>query len=101
MNRSRSPERYNRLNSGFETSPASSFSPDLAAIFQLSDISRELSFGFPFSFAGKEKGDSGRTVRASLLARTVLPAVFFRYKQRVYPGYRVENRVTPHHVRGD
>ena len=26
------------------------------AIFQLSDISRELSFGFPFSFAGKEKG---------------------------------------------
>ena len=66
------------------------------AIFQLSDISRELSFGIPFSFAGKEKGDSGRTVRASLLARTVLPAVFFRYKQRVYPGYRVENRVTPH-----
>ena len=30
------------------------------------------------------------------MAQTVLPAVFFRYKQRVYPGYRVENRVTPH-----
>ena len=71
------------------------------AIFQLSDISRELSFGIPFSFAGKEKGDSGRTVRASLLARTVLPAVFFRYKQRVYPGCRVENRVSPYQVRDD
>ena len=71
------------------------------AIFQLSDISRELSFGIPFSFAGKEKGDSGCTGRASLLARTVLPAVFFGYKQRVYPGCRVENRVTPHQVRDD
>ena len=44
----------------------------------------------------KKRGDSGRTGRASLLARTVLPAVFFGYKQRVYPGCRVENRVTPH-----
>ena len=91
-----SPKLYSLPSGCCKASPASSFSPDLVAIFQLSDISRELSFGFPFSFAGKEKGDSGRTVRASLLARTVLPAVFFRYKQRVYPGYRVENRVTPH-----
>ena len=81
-------------------SPASSFSPDLSAIFKLSDISRELSFGFPFLLREKKRGDSGRTVRASLLARTVLPAVFFGYKQRVYPGYRVENRVTPHVMRG-
>ena len=89
-------ELYSQPNGCCKASPASSFSPNLTAIFQLSDISRELSFGFPFSFAGKEKGDSGCTGRASLLARTVLPAVFFRYKQRVYPGYRVENRVTPH-----
>ena len=94
-------ELYSQPNGCCKASPASSFSPGLAAIFQLSDISRELSFDFPFSFAGKEKGDSGRTVRASLLARTVLPAVFFRYKQRVYPGCRVENRVTPHQVRDD
>ena len=32
----------------------------------------------------------------SPVARTVLPAVFFGYKQRVYPGYHVENRVSPH-----
>ena len=91
-----SPKLYSLPNGCYGASSASSFSPGLAVIFQLSDISRELSFGFPFSFAGKEKGDSGRTVRASLLARTVLPAVFFGYKQRVYPGYHVENRVSPH-----
>ena len=51
---------------------------------------------FPFLLREKKRGDSGRTVRASLLARTVLPAVFFGYKQRVYPGYHVENRVSPH-----
>ena len=89
-------ELYSQPNGCCKASPASSFSPDLAVIFQLSDISRELSFGSPFSFAGKEKGDSGCTGRASLLARTVLPAVFFGYKQRVYPGCRVENRVSPH-----
>ena len=77
-------------------SPGVLFPRTAEAIFQLSDISRELSFGFPFSFAGKEKGDSGRTVRASLLARTVLLTVFFGYKPRLYPGFRVENRVTPH-----
>ena len=82
-------------------SPGVLFPRTAEAIFQLSDISRELSFGFPFSFAGKEKGDSGCTGRASLLARTVLPAVFFGYKQRVYPGCRVENRVTPYQVRDD
>ena len=71
--------------------PGSSFSPELAAIFQLSDISRELSFDFPFSFAGKEKGRP-----CSPVAQTVLPAVSFGYKQRVYPGYHVENRVSPH-----
>ena len=43
----------------------------------------------------KKRGDSGRTGRASLLAQTVLPAVSFGYKQRGYPGCRVENRVTP------
>ena len=32
----------------------------------------------------------------SPVARTVLPAVFFGYKQRVYSGYHVENRVSPH-----
>ena len=37
----------------------------------------------------------------SPVARTVLPAVFFGYKQRVYPGCRVENRVTPYQVRDD
>ena len=37
----------------------------------------------------------------SPVARTVLPAVFFGYKQRVYPGYHVENRVTPYQVRDD
>ena len=57
-------ELYSQPNGCCKASPASSFSPDLAVIFQLSDISRELSFGFPFSFAGKEKGDSGRTGRA-------------------------------------
>ena len=53
-------------------------------------------FWLPFSFAGKEKGDSGRTGRAFLLVRMILPAVFFGYKPRVYPGFRVENRVSPH-----
>ena len=77
-------------------SPASSFSPDLSAIFKLSDISRELSFGFPFLLREKKRGDSGRTDRVFLLARMVLSAVFFGYKQRVYPGYHVENRVSPH-----
>ena len=91
-----SPKLYSLPNGCCKASPASSFSPGLAVIFQLSDISRELSFGFPFSFAGKEKGDSGCTGRASLLARMILLTVFFGYKQRVYPGYRVENRVTPH-----
>ena len=52
--------------------PGEFFPPDRGGIFQLSDISRELSFGFPFSFAGKEKGKGiyviiGRTGRASLL----------------------------------
>ena len=51
---------------------------------------------FPFLLREKKRGDSGRTVRASLLARTVLLTVFFGYKPRVYPGCRVENRVTPH-----
>jgi len=77
-------------------SPGVLFPRTAEAIFQLSDISRELSFDFPFSFAGKEKGDSGRTGRAFLLVRMILPAVFFGYKPRVYPGFRVENRVTPH-----
>ena len=94
-------ELYSQPNGCCKASPASSFSPDLAVIFQLSDISRELSFDFPFSFAGKEKGDSGRTGRAFLLVRMILPAVFFGYKPRVYPGYRVENRVTPYQVRDD
>ncbi|WP_346702375.1 hypothetical protein [Barnesiella sp. An22] len=58
-------------------SPASSFSPDLSAIFKLSDISRELSFGFPFLLREKKRGDSGRTDRVFLLARMVLSAVFF------------------------
>ena len=56
---------------------------------------------FPFLLREKKRGDSGRTVRASLLARTVLLTVFFGYKQRVYPGCRVENRVTPYQVRDD
>ena len=89
-------ELYSQPNGCCKASPASSFSPDLAAIFQLSDISRELSFGFPFLLREKKRGDSGRTVRASLLARTVLLTVFFGYKPRLYPGFRVENRVTPH-----
>ena len=45
-------------------SPGVLFPRTAEAIFQLSDISRELSFDFPFSFAGKEKGDSGCTGRA-------------------------------------
>ena len=89
-------ELYSQPNGCCKASPASSFSPDLAVIFQLSDISRELSFGFPFLLREKKRGDSGCTGRASLLARTVLLTVFFGYKQRVYPGYHVENRVTPH-----
>ena len=88
-------ELYSQPNGCCKASPASSFSPDLAAIFQLSDISRELSFDFPFSFAGKEKGRP-----CSPVAQTVLLAVFFGYKQRVYPGFRVKNRVTPHSMRG-
>ena len=32
----------------------------------------------------------------SPVARTVLLTVFFGYKPRLYPGYHVENRVTPH-----
>ena len=91
-----SPKLYSLPSGCCKASPASSFSPDLAAIFQLSDISRELSFGFPFLLREKKRGDSGRTVRASLLARTVLLTVFFGYKPRLYPGCRVENRVTPH-----
>ena len=59
-----SPELYSLPNGCYGASSASSFSPGLAVIFQLSDISRELSFGSPFSFAGKEKGDSGCTGRA-------------------------------------
>ena len=51
-----SPKLYSLPSGCCKASPASFFSPDLAVIFQLSDISRELSFGFPFSFAGKEKG---------------------------------------------
>ena len=51
-----SPKLYSLPNGCYGASPASSFSPDLSAIFKLSDISRELSFGIPFSFAGKEKG---------------------------------------------
>ena len=35
------------------------------------------------------------------MAQTVLLAVFFGYKPRVYPGFRVENRVTPYQVRDD
>ena len=91
-----SPKLYSLPNGCYGASPASSFSPDLAVIFQLSDISRELSFGFPFSFAGKEKGDSGCTGRAFLLVRMILLTFFFGYKPRLYPGFRVENRVTPH-----
>ena len=89
-------ELYSQPNGCCKASPASSFSPDLAVIFQLSDISRELSFGFPFLLREKKRGDSGRTGRASLLARTVLLTVFFGYKPRLYLGFRVENRVTPH-----
>ena len=94
-------ELYSLPNGCCKASSASSFSPDLAAIFQLSDISRELSFGFPFLLREKKRGDSGRTGRASLLARTVLLTVFFGYKPRLYPGFRVENRVTPYQVRDD
>ena len=93
-------ELYSQPNGCCKASPASSFSPDLAVIFQLSDISRELSFGFPFLLREKKRGDSGYTVRAFLLVRMILLTVFFGYKQRVYPGYRVENRVTPHVMRG-
>ena len=95
-----SPKLYSLPNGCYGASPASSFSPDLSAIFKLSDISRELSFGFPFLLREKKRGDSGRTDRVFLLARMVLSAVFFGYKQRVYPGCRVENRVTPHVMRG-
>ena len=77
-------------------SPGVLFPRTAEAIFQLSDISRELSFDFPFSFAGKEKGRP-----CSPVARTVLLTVFFGYKPRLYPGFRVENRVTPYQVRDD
>ena len=93
-------ELYSQPNSCYGASPASSFSPDLAVIFQLSDISRELSFGSPFSFAGKEKGRFRMHGPCSPVARTVLLTVFFGYKPRLYPGFRVENRVTPHVMRG-
>ena len=93
--------------------PGEFFPPDRAAIFQLSDISRELSFGFPFSFAGKEKGKGiyviiGRTGRASLLLRAILQAVsrgvnsgysWIPHRVRDDKGYhsaRDAHRVTPH-----
>ena len=47
-------------------------------------------------FCGKRKGRFRIHGPCSPVARTVLPAVFFEYKQRVYPGYHVENRVSPH-----
>ena len=53
-------------------------------------------FWLPFSFAGKEKGRP-----CSPVAQTVLLAVVVGYKPRVYPGFRVENRVTPYQVRDD
>ena len=49
-------ELYSQPNGCCKASPASSFSPDLAVIFQLSDISRELSFGFPFLLREKKRG---------------------------------------------
>ena len=58
------PEAVKPAERLLQSEPGEFFSPDLAVIFQLSDISRELSFGSPFSFAGKEKGDSGCTGRA-------------------------------------
>ena len=48
-------ELYSQPNGCCKASPASSFSPDLAVIFQLSDISRELSFGFPFLLREKKR----------------------------------------------
>ena len=51
---------------------------------------------FPFLLREKKRGDSGYTVRAFLLVRMILLTVFFGYKPRLYPGFRVENRVTPH-----
>ena len=61
-----SPKLYSLPNGCCKASPASSFSPDLAAIFQLSDISRELSFGFPFLLREKK--------REILDTRAVLPS---------------------------
>ena len=107
-------ELYSQPNGCCKASPASSFSPELAAIFQLSDISRELSFGSPFSFAGKEKGDSGCTGRApqwpgrycrlfslginsgyilDTTSRTVSArTAMLDDKRRVFPGSRVGAR---------
>ena len=57
-------ELYSQPNGCCKASPASSFSPDLAVIFQLSDISRELSFGFPFLLREKKREiQDARTVR--------------------------------------
>ena len=56
---------------------------------------------FPFLLREKKRGDSGYTVRAFLLVRMILLTFFFGYKPRLYPGFRVENRVTPHQVRDD
>ncbi|OUO98235.1 hypothetical protein B5F38_07480 [Barnesiella sp. An22] len=57
-------ELYSQPNGCCKASPASSFSPDLAAIFQLSDISRELSFGFPFLLREKKREiQDARSVR--------------------------------------
>ena len=53
-------------------------------------------FWLSLFFCGKRKGRFWMHGPCSPVARTVLPAVFFGYKQRVYPGCRVENRVTPH-----
>ena len=50
-----SPKLYSLPNGCYGASPASSFSPDLSAIFKLSDISRELSFGFPFLLREKKR----------------------------------------------
>ena len=75
--------------------PGEFFPPDRGGIFQLSDISRELSFGFPFSFAGKEKGKRGHgPLRVKITGRMHRPCIptvrtVSRGVQTVFSGSRI------------
>ena len=92
-----SPKLYSLPNGCYGGEPGEFFFPGpRRRFFSFRTSAGSFLLAFPFLLREKKRGDSGYTVRAFLLVRMILLTFFFGYKPRLYPGFRVENRVTPH-----